>query len=144
MIPIPALISGKLAIGAGIAGLIALLAVGAWGSVMLIQRNVARADAVELRSKLKTEQGKVRDWSTKFGDLKKFTGEQTAAIARLVDAQQEAELKQAAERAAAAKQAQPHKDQARAIVEYRPPPGKDPAEETRLYIDELLKRERTP
>jgi hypothetical protein len=139
---IPDLISGKLAFGAGVAGLVAVLAVGAWGSVMMIERNVARADAIEAKSKLALERDKVRGWSAKFDDLKKFTGEQTQAIARLIDAQLEAERVLAAERQAAARTAQPHKDQAREIARYQPPPGQDPAEATRLYIDGLLRKER--
>lgn len=133
---------GKLAIGAGIAGLVLLLAVGAWGSTMLVQRNLARAEAVSLKSELATEQSKVRDWSDRFGTLQALVDEQSRGINALFDAQQAAERKHAADVAAARKEAQPSKDRARVIVEYRPPAGKDPAEETRAYIDQLLREER--
>lgn len=136
------IMTGKLAIGAGIAGLVLLLAVGAWGSTMLIQRNLARADAAALETKLATEQNKVRDWSDRFGTLQALVDEQSHGINALFDAQQEADRKHAAEVAAARLQAQPAKDRARVIVEYRPPSGKDPAEETRAYIDQLLREER--
>lgn len=139
---LPPIVSGKVAIWAGIAGLVMLLAVGAWGSTMLIQRNMARADVVTLKSKLATEQVKVRDWAHQFGTLQALVDEQSRGINALFDAQQAAERKHAADVAAARKEAQPVKDRARVIATFKPPPGKDPAEETRAYIDQLLREER--
>lgn len=141
-VTLPQMVSGKLAIGAGIAGLVMLLAVAAWGSTMLIQRNLARAEAVALKSKLATEQNKVRDWSERFGTLQALVDEQSRGINALFDAQQAADRKHAADVAAARKEAQPVKDRARVIATFKPPPGKDPAEETRAYIDQLLREER--
>lgn len=137
MIPIP------VAIWAGIAGLVVLLGTGAWGSAMFIQRNLARGEAVQCATSLKSERANVREWQGKFGKLESLTNEQSAAINALFDAQTAADQKHAAELAAAKRQAQPLKNRAEEISEYRPPPGKDPDQETRAYIDTLLQRERT-
>lgn len=129
--------------GAGV--VVALvIALGVWGSGMMVQRNLARAAAVKAGSELKTEQGKVRDWKTKFDQLEAITREQSAGINALFDAQVAADKKYAADLAAAKRQAQPAKDRAAKTAAWKPPPGKDPNEETRQYIDGLLRQERSP
>ena len=127
--------------GAGV--IVALvIALGVWGSGMMVERNLARAAAIAAGSELKTEQGKVRDWKTKFDQLEAITHEQSAGINALFDAQVAADKKHAQELAAAKSKAQPMKDRASATAGWTPPPGKDPNTETRAYIDGLLRQER--
>lgn len=137
---IPAWLTPKLAGGVIIAAVV--IGLGIWGSGMMVQRNFAQAAAVKAGSDLKTEQGKVRDWKTKFDQLEAITLEQSAGINALFDAQVKADKKHAEDLAAAKLRAQPAKDRAAKTAAWQPPPGKDKNEETRLYIDGLLRQER--
>lgn len=147
MIPaIPALISGKLALGIGAAGLVAVLGTGAWGTTMLIQRNLARAEAIALQAKLDREKLRASGFETSFNNCAAATREQNEAVARLADEGAKLAADLAAERLERAKEAkrsaQPNYQRAGELAELKPPPDANRCDWARNLVDQELQRER--
>lgn len=139
---LPSWLTAKVALVAGGVGLAALLAAGAWGTTMLIQRNLARAEIISVNGKLEEETQRASRWQGQFEKLSALSQEQNTAIEKLKAAQDKAQRDHEAELKKAQAKAQPGYERGRVVMTFRPPPGKDPIEETRAMIDELLRKER--